>query len=511
MNPEALKQIIQQGEGVQVEFKAAGFEIPRNVYESVCAMLNRQGGHLILGVNNDGELTGVIEDCVADMKSAFVSSVNNIAQLNPKYYLNIHSVVIDGHTVLYAYIPESSQVHSYLGKVYDRNEDGDFDISNNPDLVRQLHLKKQGSFSENTLYPAICLTDLRGDLIQRCRILAHNNKPGHHWMELDDMGMLRSANLWKKDWKTGDEGYTLAAALLLGKDEVIQQILPHYKTDAILKRENTERYDDREIVRTNLIESYDKLMAFVAKHLPDKFQMEGDQRISIRDKIFREVIANTLIHREFTNEYPARLLISGSEVFIDNWNRPHGSGKLRLDSYSPFPKNPVIAAFFREIGRAEELGSGYRNSQRFTRLYSNGNEAEFIEGDVFRTVIPLIEKADRATEGAVDGAVDGAIEGAIDGATDRATDRAIDRAIDRANKETKQNLSVLLKAIFLDEGRRNPDYREITKIGSESTMKRYLDRLREVGFIEFKGTAAQTGGYFITEKLRKMISGNPAD
>ena len=88
-------------------------------------------------------------------------------------------MVIDDKKILYAYIPESSQVHRYLGKVFDRNEDGDFDISNNPDLVRQLHLKKQGSFSENTIYKVITLEDLRVDLIQRSRILANNNKPDY--------------------------------------------------------------------------------------------------------------------------------------------------------------------------------------------------------------------------------------------------------------------------------------------------------------------------------------------
>ena len=176
MSPENLHQIIQRGEGIQVEFKKASFELPKNVFESVCAMLNREGGHLFLGITNEGKIEGVIEEFISGMKSSFVSSVNNIAQLNPKYYLNIHDVVIDDKKILYAYIPESSQVHRYLGKVFDRNEDGDFDISNNPDLVRQLHLRKQGSFSENTIYKVITLEDLRVDLIQRSRILANNNK-----------------------------------------------------------------------------------------------------------------------------------------------------------------------------------------------------------------------------------------------------------------------------------------------------------------------------------------------
>lgn len=47
---------------------------------------------------------------------------------------------------------------------------------------------------------------------------------------------------------------------------------------------------------------------------------------------------------------------------------------------------------FREIGLADELGSGMRNTYKFTKLYSGG-EPQFTEGDVFRTVIPLSEIA----------------------------------------------------------------------------------------------------------------------
>jgi hypothetical protein len=114
---------------------------------------------------------------------------------------------------------------------------------------------------------------------------------------------------------------------LLGKDEVIQQIVPYYKTDAILRRENTDRYDDREIVKTNLLESYDKLMAFIA-------------------------------------------------------------------------------------------------------LYTNGLVPIFEEGDIFRTIIPVIVRSNITIDPAIAPAIDPAI----------------------------------------DEGRRNPDYLKSTSLGSESTI-----------------------------------------
>ncbi len=51
--------------------------------------------------------------------------------------------------------------------------------------------------------------------------------------------------------------------MLLGRDEVIKNISPAYRTDALLHKVNTNRYDDRLIVETNLFDSYDLLMGFV--------------------------------------------------------------------------------------------------------------------------------------------------------------------------------------------------------------------------------------------------------
>ena len=63
-------------------------------------------------------------------------------------------------------------------------------------------------------------------------------------------------------------------------------------------------------------------------------------------------------------------------------------GALDLQKFEPFPKNPSISKVFREIGLADELGSGMHNTYKYTQLYSGENPI-FEEGDVFRTMIPL--------------------------------------------------------------------------------------------------------------------------
>jgi len=58
------------------------------------------------------------------------------------------------------------------------------------------------------------------------------------------------------------------------------------------------------------------------------------------------------------------------------------------NNFVPSPKNPVIAKFFRTIGRADDLGSGVRNLFMYTRDYSAA-DPQLIEGDVFRTIVPF--------------------------------------------------------------------------------------------------------------------------
>ena len=214
----------------------------------------------------------------------------------------------------------------------------------------------------------------------------------HPWRDMTDEEVLRSAGLILTDTTSGKEGITLAAILLFGTDNMILSALAHHKTDAIFRVFNTDRYDDRDVIITNLLDSYDRLIAFGEKHLNDLFIMDGIVSVSARDKILREIVSNLLAHRDFSSAYVAKMVIEKDRIYTENSNRSHGFGTLNLTTFEPFPKNPLISKVFREIGLADELGSGMRNTYKYTKLYS-GAEPEFTEGDIFRTIIPLKEAA----------------------------------------------------------------------------------------------------------------------
>ncbi len=411
MLAERLNSVIKQGEGISIEFKECKNKLSKEVFETVCAFLNRFGGELILGVNDKGRITGINKEKIAQIKKDFATAINNPQVITPTFYLTLKEVTIKEKVILYAYVPESSQVHKYKGRIIDRNEDGDFDITENSSLVTSLYVRKQTTYSENKVYPYVALKDLRSDLIEKTRKMARIQNPGHPWADMDDLELLKSAQLYLKDYSKGEEGFTLASILLFGKDEVIMSVLPHHRTDAILRIKDTDRYDDRDDIRTNLIESYDRIMAFVNKHLPDKFYLENEQRINIRDHIFREVAGNILIHREYTSPFPAKFIVERGRVYTENSNKPHGHGLINPANFSPFPKNPVIARMFKEIGRADELGSGVKKLFKYCKAYS-GQNPKLIEEDIFKTIIPLSQKVEAKTSG-IKGGIKGGVKGGV--------------------------------------------------------------------------------------------------
>lgn len=390
MDIKTVKSILEVGETVAVEFKRCGNGIEFDTYESVCSFLNRFGGDIFIGVLDDGTVHGVPSKAAPDMVKNFITVISNPVLFMPTIYLIPEIIEYEGHTIIHVHVPPSAEVHSYKKVIYDRVNDADVKVTATSQIAA-MYIRKQDIFTEKKIYPYSDLSDFRLDLLPKIRQLAVFHAGGKHpWSSMDDMEILKSAGLYSKDRVSGECGFNLAAILLLGKDSVIKDVCPAYVTDALVRRVNGDRYDDREIVQTNLIESFEKLQEFAIKHLPDKFYLEGTNRLSLRNIIIREMLVNTLIHREFSSSFTAKFVIEKNRMYVENANRATKDGIITPDNLEPNPKNPIIASFFRTIGWSDQLGSGVRNLYKYTKLYS-GQDPLLQEGDVFRIVVPLDE------------------------------------------------------------------------------------------------------------------------
>ena len=388
MTIEEIKKLIATGEKIDVELKESRNALNKDIYDTVASFNNRTGGHIILGVNDKREIVGVNPAKVDKMIKDFTTAINNPKKIYPPLYLTPEHMVIDGKDIIHIQVPEGYQVCRHGSKIFDRSYEGDVNITDSSELVYKMYARKQGSYFVNKVFPNLTLDCLDSSIIARVRKRASIRNQNHSWKDMTDEELLRSANLILIDPQTGRDGLTLAAILLFGKDNAIMSVLPQHKTDAIFRVVNKDRYDDRDVITTNLIDSYDRLIAFGQKHLNDLFVLDGIVNVSARDRILREIVSNTLAHRDYSSGFPAKMIIDDEKIVVENSNLAHGIGALDIKKFEPFPKNPPISKVFREIGLADELGSGMRNTYKYTRLYS-ATDPIFEEGDVFRTIVPL--------------------------------------------------------------------------------------------------------------------------
>ena len=344
----------------------------------------------MLGVTDNGDVLGLGEQNLMNLKQNIVTALNNPDVLNPPFPLPVNEIEHANEKLLYIRVPISSFVHKHGTIVYDRENDSDFRITDEA-RIAEMYARKRSVFTENQIYPHLRIEDLNSSLFDKVRSRLVLVDANHPWLEASNERILRDALFLRRDFATGEEGLTLAAALIFGTDEVIGNILPAYRIDILERRKNLDRWDDRLLLKTNLIDSYLQALAFIKGKWSEKFyQDKSGERKDLRELIFRELVGNIIIHREYNSATPTEVIIYEDRVEATNPNRMRFRGPLDLDTFNAEPKNPNIRAFFNILTWADEIGSGVKNMNKFVNSYTDGAHPMFIEDEPFLSVIPMV-------------------------------------------------------------------------------------------------------------------------
>ncbi len=330
---------------------------------------------------------------------------------------------------------------------------------------------------EDKVYPDIDIEkDLNHDLIEKARKLADINigyKKTHSWVNMTDLEMLKSAGLYKKDEETKKEGVTLAGIMLFGYDNVIANVNKFCRTDAILRIDDLDRYDDRDFIETNLLDMYDRLLDFIGKYTKDRFTLNSKNiRVSAIGIIAREMVVNSLMHRDITDGHFSRVIIYEDKMIMENPNSFATMGIMTVHNYIPLAKNPTLANFFREIGYADELGSGVRRITENSILYS-GKPPIIEDKEMFRITIPL--KRDRRYD---EVELKMLVEQEMSG--ENLEDGSLNGSL---NSDNKTVLAILIKNPFI-----TAEEMSLKTNFSLRKIYRAYDELKEKGYIERVGS-----------------------
>jgi len=101
-NWRKLRDVIEQGEGDNIEFKHE-FSSFEKIAKELCAFANTRGGVLLIGVNDNGKVSGI------ESEKESTALIEQTAQFycEPSVVVNIGVVEYDGLDVLVVDVPES--------------------------------------------------------------------------------------------------------------------------------------------------------------------------------------------------------------------------------------------------------------------------------------------------------------------------------------------------------------------------------------------------------------------
>ena len=140
MEVNDLQYLINQGEGLRIEFKDARDSVPASFYETVVSFSNTDGGTILLGVDDQGKVNGIDENAEISLMKNIITALNSRDCIDPPVYVQPFCIKHQDGKVMVIQIPASSQVHNHKGIVYSRDFESDLDITKNHQRLSDLYM-----------------------------------------------------------------------------------------------------------------------------------------------------------------------------------------------------------------------------------------------------------------------------------------------------------------------------------------------------------------------------------
>lgn len=235
-NPIELILPLEWEESGELEFKSARGGFPKSLWESYSAMANMHGGVILLGVEDDGEITGISD--AAKFQKTFWDTVNNRGKVNVNLLSESDVVILkhDGKTILAIRVLQANRYQKpvYLGQnpflgTYRRNYEGDYRCSEQE--VKRMFSDSSDESADSRILEHFGMQDIDTLSLQQYRNRFGSHKLNHPWLAEDDKGLLTKLGGWRHDRKKNQVGLTIAGLLMFGTDDAIREALPQYHVD----------------------------------------------------------------------------------------------------------------------------------------------------------------------------------------------------------------------------------------------------------------------------------------
>jgi len=372
-------KLIDQGENQAIEFKSKDVRA-ESLAKELVAFANTQGGTILVGVEDDGTLSGINN---ADTFSDWVSNIirNNVL---PPLDCKISLPSVDGKVIGCIDVPKGADKPYQTNKSQFLVRIGSTNRTASVNELMRLFQQAGAFHFDATAVNNTSLSNLNFSSLDKylepysIEFSTEDNKET----------LLTNMDIMK------DRELTVAGLLMFGINP--QKFMPnacisyaHYKGSEI-----GDELIDKQVIEGTLPEQIDKVLAVLKHNFKQPSKIDGAKRTddsdNYSDRVLRELIVNAVTHRNYS--------IAGSQIrifqyddrleFISPGRLPNTISVEKLKYGVSYASNPVILKFLENMRYADKLGRGlplvYQEAKRL------GKKVTFEEiGEEFKVTLEL--------------------------------------------------------------------------------------------------------------------------
>lgn len=352
-------RMIPKKETLTIEFKSdIDCLDEKELVSEIVGMTNTEGGVLYLGVEDNGDITGVHKKH-RDPNGAMALIANKTV---PSLSVRAEIIEEEGIEVLQIQIPMSKTIIATSdGKIQRRRLKPDGSPENVPmypyEIPGRLSSLSQLDYSAQILLGAT-MDDLDGNERDRLRNIIKYRKGDKTLLELTDEELDKALQLVKEE--AGVLYPTVTGMLLLGKEDRIAELLPTAK--AVFQVLEGTKVRKNEQTSKPLLATFEMFEEYMKAWNPEREMEYGLFRVPIpefSEAAYREGLVNAFCHRDYTVIQAVRVAIEDEGLTISSpGGFIEGVNLKNLLTVEPHGRNPVLADALKRIGLAEKTGRG---------------------------------------------------------------------------------------------------------------------------------------------------------
>lgn len=381
MTLQELNALIQQGENIGVEFKALPVR-PETMAREMVAFANSAGGAILLGVADDGAISGV-EDT-----GQLEEWIMNIARTSvmPALSVTCEMLVVEGVSVCVVTVPKGRD------KPYQAGDKYLIRVGSTNRMATQSELMRLFQASGMFHYDSVPVANSTSNDLNMATLDNYFASYGFEFSKESEAA--RRQLLINTDIMAATGEPTVGGLLMFGINPA--RYLPqaaimfaHFNGNEPV----AELIDRQEIIGT-LPQQVDTAVAVIKNNLLRPSTIEGTQRKDTSalppDKVLREMVVNACVHRNYAiaGSRIRILMYAGRLECISPGRLPNTVTVEKLRSGVSYFPNPVLVKFMDNLRYIDRLGRGFPMIYR--EMQQLGKDVRVYElGEELRVVLPL--------------------------------------------------------------------------------------------------------------------------